>query len=265
MALTEKPPLDADLLMHYGVKGMRWGVRKDESSSGTPAAKPQRMSRNEKRDARLASSEFYSKDFVQRKDVYRIVAGTGSRKLKDIAYVSTNDVDNQRYIHILNHTISARLIKSARYEKQIVLGPKVPLKAPSVQKAEAEIKKLHDSSPTFQKFVKDNEVYFGQNPDGKKINQIMNTAFVDDDNLFTGAIKMRQEVKQHFQKLGYNSMLDQNDMREGLAKTPLIVFDPEKTLRVVSQSKIDNVIKAAATQKYKDTNASNWIDSKGGG
>ena len=30
----EKPPLD-ELVIHYGVKGMRWGVRKDRSSSGS--------------------------------------------------------------------------------------------------------------------------------------------------------------------------------------------------------------------------------------
>lgn len=36
----EKPPLDEALLMHYGVKGMRWGVVKDdEPSSGEAGAK----------------------------------------------------------------------------------------------------------------------------------------------------------------------------------------------------------------------------------
>jgi hypothetical protein len=224
-----------DFLEHNGVKGMKWGVRKDE---------------------RLTGHANYTKDFTQKDNVYRIVAAQGSRKLSDIAYVSSNDVDNKRYIHILNHTISARLIKSARYEKQLVLGPKEPLRAPSITKAESEMQKLYKTSPAFQKFVKDNELYFGENPDAKKLNQLTNTALVDDDALFAGSIAVRPVIKQHFQKLGYNSMLDQNDIREGLAKSPLIVFDPEKTLRVVSQSKIDDVIKKAATKTYKETRKS---------
>lgn len=227
-----------DALKHFGIKGMRWGVRKEK---------------------RLSSHENYNKDFVQKEDVYRIIAKEGSRKMSDIAYVSTNDIDNNRYIHILNNTVSARLFKDARYEKQLVLGPTKPLKAPSIQKAEKEMQKLYEDSPSFKSFVKRNALFFGENPSPKKINQITNSAMVDDDRLFQGSIKMRKEVKDHFQARGYNSLLDQNDIREGLAKKPLIVFDPEKNLRVVSQSKIDEVIKASAKKTYKETKKSGWV------
>lgn len=236
--------IDTDIvdafIAHFGVKGMKWGQRKDR---------------------RLSGSKYYDKDFSQNKDVYRIVAKTGSRKLKDIAYVSTNDVDNDRYIHIMNRTVSARLFKDARFEKQLVLGPKVPLKAPSIKKAEAEMGKLYRSDKRMQRFVKENEIYFGENPDDKKLNQIMNTAFVDDDRLFTGSIAMRKIVKEHFQKQGYNSLLDQNDIRQGLARSPLVVFDPEKTLRVVSQSRIDDFASSKATVTYKETQRTRWVDN----
>lgn len=43
MLVDEKPPLDEDLLMHFGIKGMRWGHRKPQesgSSSGRSSAAP---------------------------------------------------------------------------------------------------------------------------------------------------------------------------------------------------------------------------------
>ena len=220
-----------DFLEHFGVKGMRWGIRKD----------------------RIRSSEYHQKDFSHDKEVFRILAKSGSRPLKDIAFVSTNEIDNQRYIHILNHTISARIFKDSRYENQLILGVNEPLKAPSIKKAELEMVKLHNSNPAVQKFVRDNEIYFGKKPDPEKLTQVVNTALVDNNVLFEGSISLRKEVKNHFQKIGYNSLLDQNDIKAGLARSPLIVFDPEKTLKIVSQSKIDGVIKSASKKTYKET------------
>lgn len=218
-------------LEHYGVKGMRWGVRKD----------------------RVGSSQYYNQDFNHDSNVYRIIANAGSRKLSDIAYVSTNDVDNNRYIHILNHTLSARLFKDAKYETQLVLGVNEPIKAPSIKKVEDELVKLHGSNKVFQDFVAANQIYFKGTTDPKRIAQLTSMALVDDDRLFTNAVAMRAEVKKHFQSLGYNSLLDQNDIKEGLATTPVIVFDPQKTLRVVSQTRIDDTIKKHATKTYKET------------
>ena len=40
MIVIDKPPLDEDLLVHFGVKGMRWGRRKDSSSGGSSDKKP---------------------------------------------------------------------------------------------------------------------------------------------------------------------------------------------------------------------------------
>lgn len=45
MITAEKPALNEDLLVHFGIKGMKWGIRKDRSSS--PA--PQKSGKNQPR------------------------------------------------------------------------------------------------------------------------------------------------------------------------------------------------------------------------
>jgi len=37
---AEKPPLDDELLIHFGIKGMRWGVRKERRSGRSGSSKP---------------------------------------------------------------------------------------------------------------------------------------------------------------------------------------------------------------------------------
>lgn len=50
MLVDEKPPLDEELLMHFGVKGMHWGQRKARPSggSGGSAAPKHKMSTKKK-------------------------------------------------------------------------------------------------------------------------------------------------------------------------------------------------------------------------
>lgn len=51
----EKPPLDEDLLEHYGVKGMKWGVRKDRLVGRVRKARKERKSKPSARRVKLES------------------------------------------------------------------------------------------------------------------------------------------------------------------------------------------------------------------
>lgn len=59
MTYLDRPSTPQQALAHYGVKGMRWGHRKAEDSSGTGK---QRLSRKEfKAKVRQEKSDFYQK------------------------------------------------------------------------------------------------------------------------------------------------------------------------------------------------------------
>lgn len=69
----EKPELSEETLAHFGVKGMRWGHRKDRKSSGSGRVKknkPKRMTKKQKKAAREAEIKKMSKeDIIKKKDV----------------------------------------------------------------------------------------------------------------------------------------------------------------------------------------------------
>src|SRR5215211_7511775 len=111
MIHDHKPPLDEALLVHYGIKGMKWGVRSKEDPAAKAARKVERKRFNtelsktlERRFAislKSLSNEEYQKlstqgkTFAKGHEFRRVV----SKKNKDAIdrYVSTNEQDFYNY------------------------------------------------------------------------------------------------------------------------------------------------------------------------
>ena len=63
-----------DYLMHYGVPGMKWGVRRKLTEYGTPKKNYRSNRRNEKRDRKIAKEYvrvLKTRDRVNRNKVYK--------------------------------------------------------------------------------------------------------------------------------------------------------------------------------------------------
>lgn len=57
MAVTEKPDLDEALLIHYGIKGMKWGVRSGSKTTGVSRARGAAIDRNNRIIARTKEAQ----------------------------------------------------------------------------------------------------------------------------------------------------------------------------------------------------------------
>jgi hypothetical protein len=69
MIVVEKPPLNEDLLIHYGIRGMKWGVRRGKGVTGVSRHRGALMDRN-------------NRVVFQRK---KLIAGTRHKHLVGIA------------------------------------------------------------------------------------------------------------------------------------------------------------------------------------
>lgn len=69
MIVSEKPPLDEALLIHYGVSGMKWGVRRGKGVTGVSRHRGALMDRN-------------NRVVMQRK---KLIAGTRHKRLVGVA------------------------------------------------------------------------------------------------------------------------------------------------------------------------------------
>lgn len=244
--------LDAKTLAHFGVKGMKWGVRKVDAP--TYGVKSEGI--------RVGSDGSISID--KGASLQRLVRSNGkSLPMKDITYASFTDYDNNRYVKV----IGGKGILGSGRDQILSIEATKPIKAPSFDEStkitselllkDAEFRKNATNMlgvPIQPKQLKEIEA----DPTGKMAklwNQSINTSLTYDAEFDPGSPYVQKAVREKFVEKGYNAVRDENDYSSGIAKAPIIVFNPETSLRVVSKTDIDDALRAATKERLKEYKA----------
>ncbi len=252
-----------EFLAHFGVKGMKWGVRKEvEPRTLTPVLTDGiKMSR----DGSIVIEKGAS--------LQRLVRSSGkSMPMKDLTYASINNYDNSRYIK----TIGGKGFFGGGRDQILGIQATQRIQAPSVDEATAIVS---NRMLTDAKFREKNTNMLGVPIPSKQLEQIRqdptgstakawyemtNQKLTFDAEFDADAPFVQQTVKADMLAKGFNALRDENDVSGGISKSPIIIFNPENSLKVTSITDITDDIRKANKQQLKNykSQGKDWLDKQ---
>ena len=241
-----------DELYHYGVKGMKWGVRRYEDESGhlTPAG------RKRYGEDRYKLNKDGSIEIQKGAELQRIVDGKMSKEgIKGQTYASIGKNDNNQYMNILAKSGTSKVLK---------LTAKSVLKSPSSEEAaDIYINVLKNNSKALSEFKQmksfaeeskavtdfDNTLKKALSnkataKEKSELYRLANYLFVYDDQIQSSKKQFYKEV----QNKGYNILRDEYDSLSGVVKSPIIILDGESSVSIKSSKIVTNSMSKKASK-----------------
>lgn len=248
-------------LMHYGIKGMRWGVRRYQNEDGTLTAKGKKRYYEES-DKKIKTNNDGSKTIPKGFVFNRVGKHQMDVNQSGALYVSYGKEDASRYIKNLGPTTIGKLLGTAGEAVQHI-SVKSDLKMPSDSEVATQTAKLllkdEKLFGSFKESVFSVSVTGDPNkdlsksdlekalkdPSGKAGQKLAYgvSSFLGDSNYANES----KTVYSHFRSNGYDAIPDLHDRLSGTSNTALIVINPDK-VGVASTTTISKDVMKSAKQ-----------------
>jgi len=261
MIPDQKSPEAEAWLVHFGVMGMKWGVRKSQ-----PTSSPNLNFKPEGVTVRADGSISIKKGA----SLQRLVRSNGkSAPLQDLTYASMLEYDNARYVKI----IGKKGLFGGGRDQILGLQATRKIEAPSKDEATRIVSEMMLKNSEFRKR---NTILFGgpitdkdlqrirDDPGGKhakSLYEMTNTKMTLDKNIDPDAPFVQSMLRTELARRGYNALRDENDAGK-LAHSPIIIFSPEKSLKVTSLTDITDELRRSNKETlaaYK-AQGKDWIE-----
>lgn len=246
---TKSDVVETNDLLHYGVKGMKWGVRNDRPSGVAREGPNYRLFKD-------GSIQLDKGALVQRivRKHSGLMGGSGSDLgVSGGMYASFLPSDKHLYEHGFGRA-KGLLVKEA--SQVLSFTVKTPMKSPGIVEARELYFEMLRNDPEAYGKVKSNirgmnvdKVMGGKNEAAK--NELYATAY-DAANYNPKLSEVNQKYTDTLKKHGYNLLMDPADSLFGEFDAPVVILDPGKNVELSSRRIVDKESQKRVSKQVRE-------------